>query len=276
MRYFHTEARQMETFDQLIQDIDSRYSLGSNACRLVQETFALITGLPGGIDGLLDRLKAAGFAVEVATWSKGSDPMPLTGHEAERMLGLDAIEEIAKKVNLSQSFAKTILGYAIPKIILLAREGAVPPANPAAASACGASSDSSVRAEELPQPAKEQAEPCGREDFGANGKMAEDIRALKASAASETVPISKRLTGRGFKAARAVCMLAFAFAAGWYSSSGWSPLNPFEVLRQAQSQSQKEVTLEGLSTRLNVVKTETTAAITGIAGKLDQTRRESE
>jgi uncharacterized protein YidB (DUF937 family) len=276
----------MTTFDELIQEIGSRYSLGGNACWLVQETFELITGLPGGIDGLLDRFKAAGFGVEVASWSEGSDPMPLTGQEAERMLGLDAIDKIANKAGISQNFAKTILGYAIPEIILLVRGGAVPPASPAPASTLVESSTpvSVTALEELSQLNTEQARTCGKED---------------SSAALRRGPIFKRLTGRGFRLAIALPVLCFAFAAGWYSSNGRSLFNAIqspaqiampqtaedfrslkadvEKLRQAQSQSENSVTtVEGLKTSLDAVKAETAAAITGIAGRLDQTRGESE
>ncbi len=60
----------MATFDELIAEIDSRYSLGPKASPLVQETVGLISGQPGGISGFLDRFKAAGFAAEVASWSR--------------------------------------------------------------------------------------------------------------------------------------------------------------------------------------------------------------
>jgi outer membrane protein OmpA-like peptidoglycan-associated protein/uncharacterized protein YidB (DUF937 family) len=118
----------MATFDKLIQEIGSRYRLGPEAGLLVQETLGLITGRPGGIGAFLKRFKAAGFAVEVASWLGGPDPVSLTGQEVEQTLGCDVISEIANKVGVSQIFARTILGYAIPEIIvLLARGGAVPP-----------------------------------------------------------------------------------------------------------------------------------------------------
>ncbi len=125
----------MATFDQLIQEIESRYSLGPKASPLVHEILGLISGQPGGIDAFLDRFKAAGFATEVASWSGGTEVVPLSGEEVERTLGSDVISEIAKKADISQSFARTIMGYAIPKVIgLLAQGEAVPPAIPASAS----------------------------------------------------------------------------------------------------------------------------------------------
>ena len=104
-------------FDKLIQEIGSRYCIGPKACPLVQETLGLIIG------GFLDRFKAAGFATEVASWSGGTEVVPLSGQEVEVTLGSDVISEIANKVGISQSFARTIMGYAIPKIIVLLAQG---------------------------------------------------------------------------------------------------------------------------------------------------------
>jgi len=117
----------MATFDKLIQEIGSRYCLGSKAYPLVQVTLGLISGQPGGIGSFTNRFKAAGFDVEVASWLGGPDPVPLSGQEVEQTLGSDVVSGIADKLGVSQCFARTILGYAIPKvIILLAPGGAVP------------------------------------------------------------------------------------------------------------------------------------------------------
>ena len=152
----------MATFDELIQEIGSRYCLGPKASPLVHETLGLISGQPGGIDGFLDRFKAAGFAVEVASWLGGPEPVPLSGEEVEQTLGTDVISEIANKVDISQSFARTILGYAIPKIIVLLAQGeAIPSAIPASASSFldSAIPLSSSPVEEITQPGAEQIRP---------------------------------------------------------------------------------------------------------------------
>jgi OmpA-OmpF porin, OOP family len=108
---------QLMTFDKLIQEIGARYHLGSKGRSLVQETLDLIARQPGGIGGFLDRFKAAGFAVEVDSWVEGTDAVPLSGQEVEETLGSGVISEIADKAGVSQRFAKTILGYAVPRII---------------------------------------------------------------------------------------------------------------------------------------------------------------
>jgi len=50
----------MATFDKLIEDIGSRFCLGPRPALLVREILDLISGQPGGIDGFLNRFKAAG------------------------------------------------------------------------------------------------------------------------------------------------------------------------------------------------------------------------
>jgi OOP family OmpA-OmpF porin len=123
------------TFDKLIQEIGARYHLGSKGRSLVQETLDLIARQGGGISGFLDRFKAAGFAAEVASWVEGTDAVPLSGQEVEETLGSGVISEIADKTGVSQRFARTILGYAIPRIVgQLAKGGFVDVAIPLSSS----------------------------------------------------------------------------------------------------------------------------------------------
>ncbi len=148
----------MAGFDTLVQEIGSRYCVGPKAYPLVQETLRLIKGQPGGTGGFVDRFKAAGFAVEVASWVGGPDPVPLSGQEVEEMLGSDVISGIANKIDVSERFARTILGYAIPRIIVLqAQGGAIPSAISAwAASFRDSALHSSIPIEEIMQLRAEQ------------------------------------------------------------------------------------------------------------------------
>jgi len=138
------------TFDKLIQEIGARYHLGAKGRSLVQETLDLIARQPSGVSGFLDRFKAAGFAAEVASWVEGTDAVPLSGQEVEETLGSGVISEIADKAGISQRFARTILGYAIPRIIgQLAKGGLVELAIPL----------SSSHADEISQPGAVQIPP---------------------------------------------------------------------------------------------------------------------
>jgi uncharacterized protein YidB (DUF937 family) len=291
----------MATFDELIQEIDSRYCLGAKAGAFVQETLGLISGQPGGIDGFLDRFKAAGFAVEVASWSGGTEVVPLLGQEVEKTLGSDVISEIANKVDVNQSFARTILGDAIPKIIVLLAQGApVPPAIPASAS--------SILIEAIPLLSSpvEEITPHGTE------QIRPSITEHFAAAPPKAPPRFKRLLSNASRAALAACLFGLAWAAGSYFSGDQWPFNALkpppapavesqervertemlrtaqkmgddiqalkadlEALRAAQSQSGTDATaLEDLKTRLETVKTETGASIAELAGKVEQMQRE--
>jgi uncharacterized protein YidB (DUF937 family) len=293
----------MATFDELIQDIGSRYCIGPKASPLVQETIGLISGQPGGIGGFLDKFKAAGFTTEVASWSGGTEVVPLSGQEVEETLGSDVISEIANKAGVSQSFARTIMGDAIPKIIVLLAQGeAIPSASPASASTFldTAIPLSSSPADELPQPGAEQIRPSKTERF--------------AAAPPESPPRFERLFSYGSRAALAACLFGFAWAAGSYFSGGQSrfyaakppPAGPVatqesvartemlraaqemaedirglkakvEALRGAQSQTGNDAAaLEGLKARLDAVKSETGAAIAELAGKVENIQREPE
>jgi len=280
----------MAAFDKLIQEIGTRYSIGPKACPLVQETLGLI------IAGFLDRFKAAGFAAEVASWLGGTEIVPLSGQEVEETLGSDVISEIANKAGVSQSFAGTIMGYTIPKIIvLLAQDEAVPSAIPSSASSF---LDSAIPlsfspVEKITQPGAEQIRPSRTEQFGA--------------APRKVPPRFERLVAYGSRAALAVCLFGFAWVAGAFFSGGQSPIYAIkppptrtavlqesaerketqtaddiralkasvDALRAAQSQSQIDATaLEGLKTRLDAVKSETAASIAEVAGKVEQMQRE--
>jgi hypothetical protein len=284
-------------FDKLIQEIGSRYCIGPKACPLVQETLGLIIG------GFLDRFKAAGFATEVASWSGGTEVMPLSGQEVEETLGSDVISEIANKVGISQSFARTIMGYAIPKIIVLLAQGeAVPSAIPASESSV---LDSAIPllsspVEETTQPGPEQIRPSRTEHF--------------AAAPRKAPPRFEQLFSYGSRAVLAACLFGFAWAAGSYFSGSQSPFYTIkpppagpvatqesvartemlraaqetagdiralkanvEALRAAQSQSGSDATaLEGLKTRLEAVNTETGASIAELTGKVENIQREPE
>src|SRR5262245_55242236 len=125
----------MAAFDNLAQEIDERYGLGPKARPLIEETRRVISRHPGGARGFVEMCQAGGFSVEVASWLKGSDPVPLSGEEAEQILGANAVSRIASKIGVSRCFARTVLGYAIPSVAALrAQSEAIPAAIRASAS----------------------------------------------------------------------------------------------------------------------------------------------
>ena len=47
----------MAVFDDVIEDVASRFGLGTKAGPLMREVVQLVTGSPGGIGGFIDKLK---------------------------------------------------------------------------------------------------------------------------------------------------------------------------------------------------------------------------
>ena len=77
----------MAIFDALIDDMASRFGLGSNAAPLVREGLALIAGSPGGIAGFLEHCKSAGLSSLAGSWLGSSDPAPLAAKDLEGVVG---------------------------------------------------------------------------------------------------------------------------------------------------------------------------------------------
>jgi outer membrane protein OmpA-like peptidoglycan-associated protein/uncharacterized protein YidB (DUF937 family)/cytoskeletal protein RodZ len=120
------------TFDNLIDELASRFGLGVNARTLIKEVLTMISTSPGGMSGFLDKLKSGGLTSEVASWLGRPDAAPIAAAQVERALGATALDGIASRVGLAQSAVSTALGYALPKIVgLLTPGGAVPAGVPA-------------------------------------------------------------------------------------------------------------------------------------------------
>jgi len=120
------------TFDNLIDELASRFGLGVNARTLIKEVLTMISTSPGGMSGFLDKLKSGGLTSEVASWLGRPDTAPIAAAQVERALGATALGGIASRVGLAQSAVSTALGYALPKIVgLLTPGGAVPAGVPA-------------------------------------------------------------------------------------------------------------------------------------------------
>jgi hypothetical protein len=75
----------MSGFGGLIHEIDARYSLGPKATPLAREALRLVSKYPGGVDGFIRGMRAAGFEVETASWLNGTDPVPLSGEELRKL-----------------------------------------------------------------------------------------------------------------------------------------------------------------------------------------------
>jgi OmpA-OmpF porin, OOP family len=122
----------MGIFDALIDDMASRFGLGSNAAPLVREGLALITGGQGGIAGFLDRLRKSGLSSQVSSWLGPTSPQAFAAPDLERVIGGSALGGIASRLGLGQPLVTTALAYGVPKLIgLLAPNGVIPTTLPA-------------------------------------------------------------------------------------------------------------------------------------------------
>ncbi len=126
----------MALFDALIEDLASRFGLGSTAAPLTREALALIVGAEGGLGGFINLFKRAKLDALVASWLGGSDPQPLTAGDLGKALGAPAIDGIAHRVGIALPAASAGLAFALPRLVgLLTPNGVVPAALPAEAMA---------------------------------------------------------------------------------------------------------------------------------------------
>src|ERR1700744_2337401 len=122
----------MATFDNLIDDLASRFGLGVNARALVKEVLTMISTSSGGLNGFLDTLKSGGLTSQVASWLGRPDAAPIAAGQVESALGAAALSGIAGRLGLGQGVVSTALAYALPKIVgLLTPRGVVPAGVPA-------------------------------------------------------------------------------------------------------------------------------------------------
>ncbi len=126
----------MATLNQIVDEVTSKYGLGSQGGSLVREVLLLVTGGQGGIGGFIDRLKDAGLGNLVSSWLGRTDAAPLSVPQVEGAIGKGAIDRIVQTLGLSGSVVGPALGYLLPKIIgFLTPDGRIPTSIPPQATA---------------------------------------------------------------------------------------------------------------------------------------------
>ena len=117
----------MLTLNQIVDEVTTKYGLGSQGGPLVKELLVLVTGGPGGIGGFVERLKSAGLGNLVSSWLGKTDAAPLSVPQVEGALGQGTVDRIAQKLGLSGSVVGPALAYLVPKIIgFLTPSGSIP------------------------------------------------------------------------------------------------------------------------------------------------------
>lgn len=117
----------MALFDGLIDEVASKFGLGTQAGPLVREAVQVITGGPGGLSGCLDRLKGSGLASEVTSWVGGTGATALSPQTVQSALGTSVVNGISSRLGLAAGTVSAALGYVLPRAVgLLTRGGVVP------------------------------------------------------------------------------------------------------------------------------------------------------
>lgn len=79
--------------------------------------FTLIEDYPGGLQALLDRFSAAGYASHVASWLSDGPNEPLTAEDVTKVCGRDGIEALATRLNVTPQRVTDGLAEKLPDII---------------------------------------------------------------------------------------------------------------------------------------------------------------
>ncbi|MPZ57567.1 MAG: OmpA family protein [Rhizobiales bacterium] len=125
----------MSLFDNIIDDVATRFGLGAKAGPLLRELLLLMTGSPGGIGGFIDKFKSAGLSGEASGWLGNPYGTALSSSQVEQALGGKTVDTIAKKVGLTGAAASAAIGYLAPKVIgQLTPDGVVGPGIPSSVS----------------------------------------------------------------------------------------------------------------------------------------------
>ena len=120
-------------FDELVQEVTSRFDLGGKAGALVRSVLTYIfQEESGGPNAFLDRFRKAGMGDLVSSSMGNSAPRELTMGQLEGALGGGLLEQLASTAGLSVSKAKPALALLLPKLIgMLTADGRMPSAMPA-------------------------------------------------------------------------------------------------------------------------------------------------
>ena len=81
----------------------------------------------GGLNGLLDKLKASGLGDQASSWVSKGENVPVSGDQIQNALGGDMISQIASKLGVDPTMASGGLAQLLPTLIdKFTPDGAVP------------------------------------------------------------------------------------------------------------------------------------------------------
>ena len=123
----------MSMFDDLLAELNTRFSLGDKAGPLLTSLLSLMTGNgQGGIGGFIDRLRQGGLSQQVASWIGTGPNAAVAPDQLAQAMGPDTVDRIASSAGVPPATGRSVLAFLVPKVVdLLTPGGNVPAGLPA-------------------------------------------------------------------------------------------------------------------------------------------------
>ena len=71
----------------------------------------------GGLVGILDQFKVAGFSEQVASWVGRGDNLTISAEQITRVLGQDQLAKIATKLNIEPVLLSSQIAQHLPNVV---------------------------------------------------------------------------------------------------------------------------------------------------------------
>jgi uncharacterized protein YidB (DUF937 family) len=121
------EEEKMGIFDD-IKKAGSKILGGSGESGLMEQVLGLINNpQTGGLSGLIEQFNNKGFGGVISSWVSTGENLPVSGEQIDQAFGREKIQEIAQKLNISETEASGGLAALLPQVIdKLTPDGKVP------------------------------------------------------------------------------------------------------------------------------------------------------
>ncbi len=113
----------MAAIDTVISETAQRLNLGDTAGPLVREVLGLLMGSPGGVAGVIAKLREAGFGGLLSDWFAGRAQAPLPPHAVQQIFGPASLAEVAQRLGISRDRTDGVVGDVLPRLIALLAPG---------------------------------------------------------------------------------------------------------------------------------------------------------
>jgi uncharacterized protein YidB (DUF937 family) len=90
---------------------------GGNKGSLLQTVIGLVQQHPGGLNGVLEQLRAAGLSKQVDSWVGMGANLPVSADQIKAALGASKIDQIAKSAGVSHDEAAAGLAHHLPDVV---------------------------------------------------------------------------------------------------------------------------------------------------------------